>query len=284
MSASPHPTDMNHRRENTSRAVDCTDWLKCAALVCAMLDHFGHFFMDDDRWWGVVGRLAAPTFFFLIGYAATRTVPLRWLWLGLVLTLLNSWNADWTWVEANILFSLALARLARPAVKALIDRQGWIGFALLVAALVAVQPIAGDIVDYGAEGWLWALFGLCQRIAVDETSARDSSTVMQETPTRPRPRVPGLMRLLACMIAVVFYIYQEQEEFGFPFVHLIVFIAGIGALSIGLLLFRRGPSRIQPPEFLVCPLRFVGRHTLELYAVQLASFELLVKLVPDLAP
>ena len=72
MSVSPHPTDMNHRREDTSRAVDCTDWLKCAALVCAMLDHFGHFFMDDDRWWGVVGRLAAPTFFFLIGYAATR--------------------------------------------------------------------------------------------------------------------------------------------------------------------------------------------------------------------
>jgi hypothetical protein len=31
-------------------------------------------------------------------------------------------------------------------------------------------------------------------------------------------------------------------------------------------------------------LRFIGRHTLEIYAIQLAGSELLVKLVPDLAP
>ncbi len=32
-------------------------------------------------------------FFFLMGYAQTRTVPLRWIWLGVILTLLESWNA-----------------------------------------------------------------------------------------------------------------------------------------------------------------------------------------------
>jgi hypothetical protein len=31
-------------------------------------------------------------------------------------------------------------------------------------------------------------------------------------------------------------------------------------------------------------LRFIGRRTLEIYAVQLAGFELIIKLVPDLAP
>lgn len=249
-----------------------------------MLDHFGHFFMDDDLWWGVVGRLAAPTFFFLLGYGETRTVPLRWVFLGLVLTLLNSWNAGWDWVEANILLSLALTRLARPHVKVLVDRGGWIGFGLLVAALVAMQPIAGDIVDYGAEGWLWALFGLCQRIAVDRTSAMDEPAGGSRARPKPIPSDPALMGLVAGMIAVVFYIHQEQDEFDFPLVHLMVFIAGIGLLSACLVLFRRGPSRIQPPEVLVGPLRFVGRHTLELYAIQLAGFELLIKLVPDLAP
>ena len=31
-------------------------------------------------------------------------------------------------------------------------------------------------------------------------------------------------------------------------------------------------------------LRFIGRRTLEIYAIQLAGSELLVKLIPDLAP
>ena len=57
------------------RAVDNTDWLKTAAIILVAVDHFGHFFMEDDRWWAVFGRLAAPTFFFLMGYAQTRTIP-----------------------------------------------------------------------------------------------------------------------------------------------------------------------------------------------------------------
>jgi hypothetical protein len=55
-------------------------------------------------------------------------------------------------------------------------------------------------------------------------------------------------------------------------------------LSACLCLFVRGPSRIQPPEAIAGVLRFIGRHTLEIYAIQLAGSELLVKLVPDLAP
>ena len=38
--------------------------------------------MEDDRWWSLFGRLAAPTFFSLLGYAQTRTAPLHWIWLG----------------------------------------------------------------------------------------------------------------------------------------------------------------------------------------------------------
>ena len=129
--------------------------------------------MEDDRWWSVFGRLAAPTFFFLMGYAQTRTVPLRWIWLGVILTLLESWNANWTWVAPNILLSLALIRSARPYVQILLQRHGWAAFAFLVSALFAVLSIAVKIVDYGSEGWLWALFGLCQRMYVDGRSATD---------------------------------------------------------------------------------------------------------------
>jgi hypothetical protein len=173
------------------------------------VDHFGHFFLEDDRWWSVFGRLAAPTFFFLMGYAQTRIVPLHWIWLGVFLTLLESWNANWTWVAPNILLSLALIRSARPYVQILLQRHSWAAFLFLVSAFSAVLPIAAKIVDYGSEGWLWALFGLCRRMYVDGRSAADVDGIAQTAMTEKA----GRMRLLACFAAVVVCIWQEQTEY-----------------------------------------------------------------------
>ena len=274
------------RSRTPPRPVDNADWLKTAAIIFVSVGHFGFFFMEDDRWWSVFGRFAAPPFFFLVGYAKTQTVPLHWIWIGVILTLLESWNADWTWVAPNILLSLALIRIARPYVQMLVETRGWVAFILLVSILLAVLPVAVNVVDYGAEGWLWGVFGLCQRQYVDSIFAvgsrdetqRSSASALAATETA------RLMRFLACLVAAVVFVWQEQEEFSFPAIHLAVFILGFGVLSISLCLFKRGESRIQPPEAIAGALRFVGRHTLEIYAIQLAGSELLVKLVPDLAP
>jgi uncharacterized membrane protein len=94
------------------RVVDNTDWLKAAAIILVLIDHFGYFFMDDDLWWSVLGRFAAPIFFFLVGYAKSRKIPLHWIGLGVALTLLDSANADWDWVAPNILLSFVLIRFA----------------------------------------------------------------------------------------------------------------------------------------------------------------------------
>jgi peptidoglycan/LPS O-acetylase OafA/YrhL len=277
-------TSTPHRSPHTP--VDNTDWLKTAAIILVAVDHFGHFFVKDDRWWSVFGRLAAPTFFFLIGYAHTRRVPLHWIWLGVILTLLNSWNAGWTWVAPNILLSLALIRIARPWVQILLQRYGWVAFALLVCALVAVLPVVAKIVDYGAEGWLWGLFGLCQRMYVDGRSVTDVDATAPSSapPAHAMTANANLMRLLACLVAAVVYVWQEQREYSFPQIHFAVFILGVGVLSASLCAFQRGPSRIQPPEAIAGVLRFIGRRTLEIYAIQLAGSELIIKLLPDLAP
>jgi hypothetical protein len=274
-------------RLSPSPAVDNTDWLKAAGIVLVSVDHFGYFFMDDDLWWSAFGRLAAPIFFFLLGFAQTRTVPLRWIWLGVVLTLLESWNADWTWVAPNILLSLALIRVARPYVQILVRRKGWVGFFLVVCGLLVVLPITSRIVDYGSEGWLWALCGLCQRMYVDGRTVVDARGAAKNSvpPARTMTENVGLMRLVACVVAAVVYVWQEQREYLFPTFQFAAFILGIGGLSVILCLFHRGPSRIQLPEAIAGFLRFIGRHTLEIYAIQLAGSELLSsKLVLDLAP
>ena len=258
-----------------SRAVDETDWLKTAAIVLVSIDHLGYFFMEDGRWWGVFGRLAAPIFFFLIGYARTPTVPFHWIWLGIILTVLESWNADWAWVAPNILLSLAFIRFARPFVERLVEQYGWAAFVVLVCGLVAVLPPAARCVDYGAAGWLWALFGLYQRRSVDGGPAAKPAGASS-------PTNANLIRFVACVAAALVYLWQEQEEFAFPRVHLAVFMLGLAAQSVCLCVFRRGPSRLKPPERAAGVLRFIGRHTLEIYAIQLAGSELLVKLLPTL--
>jgi non-ribosomal peptide synthetase-like protein len=270
---------------STLQAIDKTDWLKTAAIILVLVDHFGYFFMADDLWWSVLGRLAAPTFFFLIGYARTRTVPLHWIGLGVFLTLLDSWNANWSWVAPNILLSFALIRIASRYVQTLVQNYGWVAFAILVTALFSVLPLTGKIVDYGAEGWLWALVGLCQRMYADGGSATDADGAAQSSAPFERaiPKNAGLMRLLACSIAAVAYIWQEQIEFSFPRIPFAVFILGVGFLSISLCLFRRGPSRIQPPKAIAGVMGFIGRHTLEIYAIQLAASEIIIKLLPGLS-
>lgn len=262
--------------------VDNTDWLKTAAIILVSIDHFGYFFIENADWWSVVGRLAAPPFFFLMGYARTRVVPIRWVGLGIILTLLDSWNNDWTWVAPNILFSFALVRIVRPRVQILMQAYGWPAFVIFTGVILAVLPLVTNAFDYGAEGWLWALFGLCQRMYVERRSVIDVVDRSQGSSTSA-PENMGLMRLLACFVAAVVYLWQEQTEFLFTEVQFIVFFLGVGLLSLSLCLFQRGPARIQPAQSITSALHFIGRHTLEIYAIQLAGFELIIRLIPEIA-
>jgi hypothetical protein len=146
------------------------------------------------------------------------------------------------------------------------------------------MPAGVKVVDYGTAGWLWALFGLSQRLYVDGDTGMHGNAPDSSPLARPTGATnTGLMALIACMIAAPVYLWQEQQEFRFPPVHLAAFIIGLGVLCVSLYLFRRGPSHIQPAEPVAGMLRFIGRHTLEIYAIQLTGSELAIKLFPDLA-
>ena len=87
------------------------------------------------------------------------------------------------------------------------------------------------------------------------------------------------MRLLACLIAAAVYVWREQIEFSFSQLQFAVFILILSILSVRLCLFLRGPTRLQPPKLVADALGFIGRHTLEIYAIELAGFQLIAKLM-----
>lgn len=70
-------------------------------------------------------------------------------------------------------------------------------------------------------------------------------------------------------------------EFSFAQLQFVVFIIVLGILSLRLCFFLRGPTRIQPPKLVASVLGFIGRHTLEIYAIELAAFQVIAMLMED---
>lgn len=241
------------------RAVTLTDLWKAAAILLVLVDHYGLYFVPEPSSWRLAGRAAAPVFFFLIGFAATRRVPPIWLALGAGLTLARvSLEPGGVDLFGNILLNFALLRLA---VLPLAER--WVlphpgRVAALILACAAVLPVSKLLLEYGTEGWLWALFGLAQRRAGEGAD----------------PRAAWTRNTLAGAAGVAFLV-SETASFGFGPQEAAVLAALTGTLVLGLGRFRRQVLAVQPPEPAAALLRFGGRWTLEIYALTLLGMQIL---------
>jgi hypothetical protein len=262
----------------TRSQVDNTDLLKSVAILLVAVDHFAIYFVVTqplEDWLQVIGRLAAPVFFFLIGFATNRTVPISWLVLGCILTVFDAWGDNWEWGAGSILFSFALFRFMRPYIRRVV-RGSWIGTIFLIASLVAASSIS-EISQYieplaldGASGWLWALLGLCQREYVDSQNLNK--------------RYFALSRWFILPITVsVFWLRTAEHYTEFTSTQMSVLAISFTILAVVLVRFKRGPSRWQPKNMAALTLRFVGRNTLEIYAAQLIISFLILKVWPQLS-
>lgn len=235
----------------SSAPITTTDLLKLAGLAFVFVDHTGLFFAPDDEWWRVFGRAAAPIFFFLIGFARTSAVPLRWIVLGAILTALDLYVSDgFDDVTLNILFNFALIRFALPFIEAHAPPRWW-GLSALAVFCAAMIPIAAVVLEYGAEGWLWALFGLAAREAIAKGTAE-----------------ARLQRNLVAGFCVAVYLFTESRDFAFEPVQTATLTALIIGLGVTLAAFRRADAFAAPPA-VARALNWIGRHSLEIYAVSL---------------
>lgn len=237
-------------------AVTTTDWWKLAAIVVMLVDHVGFYFDPEQAWWRVVGRATAPIFFVLVGFARTRSVPWTWLAFGAILTgidVLKEENAANATI--NILLNFALIRWALPSL------ERWLGdsrlrLVLVLGLFAGLVPLLGDRLEYGAEGWLWALLGLYQRRFLESGTAGAAST-----------------RNAVAALAGLVYLVTEYFDFGFGLEQAFVLALIVGVETVLLANFVRETSRVQPPAALRPVIGFLGRRTLELYALHLLLFE-----------
>lgn len=238
--------------------VTTTDLWKFVGLVFVLVDHTGLFFDPDENWWRVFGRLAAPVFFFFIGFARSRKVPWTWLAFGAALTLSDYIAAEGIpGTTVNILLNFALLRwLVLPLFERWIMPYPW-WVAVAVAFCLPLIQITDTVLEYGAEGWLWALFGLAHRRSLENPDQKAILTRM------------GIGAATATA-----YVLREIHDYEFAGLEAAVLVVIVAALALLLARFRREPLAWRPPEPLAAVMRFCGRYSLEIYAISLLAMQL----------
>ena len=234
------------------------DLLKTFAVITMIVDHIGVYFFPEEMWWRAGGRLSAPVWLFLIGYAKSRDLSPR-LWGGAVILLLASFFIAPAFFPMNILFGVLVVRLILDRVASYMfsGAEGMI-VSLFVLTLVLLPTYI--LFDYGSLCLVMALFGY----AVRWQGSRPLLTVQG---VKTYAVAASLLYVLATL---VFFDCDRYQSY---------FVVG-GLLAVCFVLYRFKPVSLPNltktlPPFAVFLLHICGRRTLEIYVLHLLIFKLM---------
>jgi hypothetical protein len=229
------------------------DLLKTFAVLTMVMDHIGAEIYPDENWWRVVGRMSAPVWLFLIGYARSRDVS-PMLWVGVVVIALTNFVVGQAILPLCILATILAARFAIDPVMAAIKTNPVLLYPIAFVAFVMSLPVAA-IVDYGSEIFLMVMLGYITR-------------------NRHELSFMGKERFLvfACVAASSHILYQTCVFFNFDQTQSIVAAAGIFMVTLALTCFK--PAQYESldaalPRAVAGLFKLCGRRSLEIYVVHL---------------
>jgi hypothetical protein len=140
------------RYQNTLNSHDIVKFIGITTMV---IDHIGLFLFPKIIIFRIIGRLAAPCFFFLIGYVGAYRFKLSLLLSGLWLTGLFMWFQQYH--ALNLLLSFILLRFVFHLIE-FRDRSAFFLSMIFFASLL-IQPFINHFLEYGTLGFLIATTG-----------------------------------------------------------------------------------------------------------------------------
>jgi hypothetical protein len=111
--------------------------------------------MDDNLWMRIVGRMAAPLFFYLVGYSGSYRFKYQILSLGMALGLIEFFTRANSSIfervfSINILISFVLIKAILNRFDPVKMRTG--SLIILLAVLLAVSLPTASVIEYGSLG------------------------------------------------------------------------------------------------------------------------------------
>lgn len=243
------------------------DFLKMLAVVLMIIDHIGYHFYPEMMWFRVLGRLSAPIWLFLVGYANTEEKPL-YLWAAAVLVQLSAVISGQYLLPLNILFTILLMRHMRRAfvLSATASPESLRGVFLIL--IFSTLPSA-ILFEYGAIAMNFVLIGFFvhHREKIYEVIA------------------PRYIILFTVLTFFVFFLMEGLSLPTLDAAQALALLLGFVWLGGILWTFKSAtfPRLTKALPFpLVWLIQIFGRHTLEIYVFHLILFRgICMWLYPD---
>lgn len=245
--------------------VNSHDLVKVLAILTMVVDHIGKYFLYDNIWMRLVGRMAAPLFFYLVGYSGSYRFKYQILALGIALGLIEFFVGDnpsfvWRIMPFNILISFVLIKLilnrfdpAKMRSRSLI---------LWLAVLVFVSYETSAYIEFGSLGL---------SIAVG------SRLIHKRHPFgRPWITVSTTAHFLLQMNWFLFMRPDVPMQI-IPVATLL--LASIFALSLFLFLKYELRTFTVNPAWLRAIVLYVSRYSLHIYFFHLAAFKIVHSII-----
>ncbi|MEM7020245.1 MAG: TraX family protein [Pseudomonadota bacterium] len=222
------------------------DVLKSLALIISVVDHVGLYFFQDDPEFAIIGRFAAPVFFFIAGFSPNlRVRPSIW-WYGLILTGFVYYLEGYGFY-LNILLSIGFCKLVLQYYA--IEKQGYLSIIAIFGVLLVAHPWLEPSIEYGTAGIAYALCG---------------ALLFRQAHSNFMP----VLLLATLMVHFSNYFFRYDVLY-----QQIMLITVMTILALGLPYLRYQTFRL--PAVFSYSVMYMGRYTLQLYACHVLLFSML---------
>lgn len=242
------------------------DMLKFIAIIGVLIDHIGFFFFPKVLLFRVIGRIAAPIFFFLIGF--TGAYPFRWgLFLGGVfLSLLFAFYMGYIYLPGASLSHNIWVTLFSPWQFSDFDADILLYFVALRALFYIFKPEQ------------WRTLFLIALLIVSLIESKTLSILLEYSLLGLDFAVAG--RLLATederylpwlASSVIIYFFRMNMSFLKEFNLMSVVLFAV-MIILFFLLYNYKKRTIILPRFSLVPVLLVSRYTFQIYIGQYVVF------------
>lgn len=240
------------RTDNLTHNLTSYDFLKFVTVLFMLTDHVGAYFITDEIWWRVVGRLGFPAWFFLAGYSDSKKISPTLMFGAAVLIFENIMFGEYLF-PANALVSFICIRIFMSHYY----KNYFAGWEVLLYVMVAFILLAvptGYIFEYGTLAFMFAMFGHAVRHKDQLGIGRNA-------------------RILFCATVAVSVAVIESMIFNFDLLETSVCVVFISAISLVLYRFKRAEYpelTAKMPKPITALIQFGGRYTMEIYVIHLS--------------